>query len=132
MKQIRDLNFLTFWLSLGNQHFGPNAYVNSICFKSNVCTGHKHDPKHLLRPKKSRNIITKILRFQIIRKQRIFMIMFLDFFGLKRCLGSCLWPVQTLFFKQIVLTLVFEPKCWFPNESQKVKKFRSLICFIWG
>ena len=26
---------------------------------------------------------------------------------------------------------VFEPKCRFPNESQKVKKIRTLICFIW-
>ena len=41
---------------------------------------------------------------QIIPKQRIFVIMFLDFFVLKRCLGSCLWPVQTLLFKRIELT----------------------------
>ena len=27
---------------------------------------------------------------------------------------------------------VLAPKCWFPNESQKVKKFRSLICLVWG
>ena len=52
MKQIRDLNFLTFWLSLGNQCFSSNTYVNSICFKNYVCFGHKHDPRHLLRPKK--------------------------------------------------------------------------------
>ena len=33
MKQIRDLNFLTFWLLLGNQCFGSNTHVNSICYK---------------------------------------------------------------------------------------------------
>ena len=64
--EIWDLNFLTVWLSLGNQCFGPNANVNSICFKSNVCIVHKHDLKHLLRPKKVMNHYRKILCFRII------------------------------------------------------------------
>ena len=47
MKQIRDLNFLSFWLSLGNQLFGSKTHVNSICFKKNVC--------FLMKVKKSKN-----------------------------------------------------------------------------
>ena len=66
MKQIRDLNFLTFWLSLGNQCFGSNTYVNSICFKNYVCFGHKHDPRHLLRPKKVMVAYQKKFRFGLI------------------------------------------------------------------
>ena len=66
MKQIRDLNFLTFWLSLGNQYFGSNAYVNSICFKNYVVFGHKCDPRHPLRPKKSWLLIKKKFWFRLI------------------------------------------------------------------
>ena len=66
MKQIRVLIFLTFWLSLGKQHFGSKTYVNTICFKSNVCIGYKHDPRHLLRPKKAWFIVRKFVWFGII------------------------------------------------------------------
>ena len=50
--------FLSFLLTIGNQPFGQNAYVNTICLKSNVCIGHKHDPRHLSRLKLN-NAMTK-------------------------------------------------------------------------
>ena len=66
MKLIRDLNFLTFWLLLGNQCFGSNTHVNSICYKNNLHSGHKHDSGHLLRPKKSWLILRKFVWFGMI------------------------------------------------------------------
>ena len=66
MMQIRDLNFLTFWLSLGNQHFGSKTNVNTICLKNNGCIGYKHSPRHLLRPKKLWFIMRKFFWFEII------------------------------------------------------------------
>ena len=66
MKQIRVLIFLTCCLSLVKRHFGSKTYVNTICFKSNVCIGYKHDPKHLLRPKMSWFLSRKFFWFGII------------------------------------------------------------------
>ena len=51
MHQIKDMNFLSFHLTIGNQHFVPKKHVNLNIFKNKVCTMYKHDPRQLLTPK---------------------------------------------------------------------------------
>ena len=46
------MNFFSFTLRLGNQHFVSKKYVNQNIFKNKVCIGCRHDLKQLLTPKK--------------------------------------------------------------------------------
>ena len=43
MNHIEMLNFLTFRLTIGVQHFGKNGHVIQFSKKIKVCIGHKYD-----------------------------------------------------------------------------------------
>ena len=53
MYQKTNLNFFSFSLRLGNQHFGSKQHVNQTIFEKKVCIAYSNDSRQLLMPKQT-------------------------------------------------------------------------------